>query len=430
MKFTLPSIRVHTVLHRCRKAIYVLVILVLGLVTVFASQIMAQDFDLLLRGGHLMDPKNEINSRMDIAIHNGKIAKVASTISPSSTAKVIDVSGLYVTPGIVDIHSHNFYGTEPYRSYSNGFNAIPPDGFTFRAGVTTVVDAGGAGWKNFRQFKDQVIDRSQTRVLAFINIVGDGMSGIAEQNIKDMNPRMTALMAVHFPEIVGVKIAHFNGEDWRTTIRRSVEAGEMADVPVMVDFGGGRPPIEELFLELLRPGDIFTHTFHPGPAKEPVIDENDRVKPFVFDAQKKGIIFDVGHGAGSFVFRYAVPSFEQRMLPNTISSDLHASSMNAGMKDMANLMSKFLAIGMSLEDVIIRSTWNPAQVINRKELGHLSEGAEADIAVFNLKEGDFGFVDVDGEKLTGTQKLEAELTLKSGEIVWDLNGMSAPLWDD
>ncbi|MEX2574568.1 MAG: amidohydrolase/deacetylase family metallohydrolase [Balneolaceae bacterium] len=394
-----------------------------------AADLQAQDYDLLLKGGHVIDPKNDIDSPMDVAIKDGIIARVAAGISERDAEQVVDVSGLYVTPGLIDLHSHNYYGTEPNRSYSNGFNAIPPDGFTFRSGVTTVVDVGGAGWRNFRHFKEQVIDRSQTRVLAFVNIVGEGMSGIHESNINDMDPRMTARAASRHSEIVGVKIAHFTGPEWRTTIQRAVEAGTLADVPVMVDFGGGRPSIEELFMELLRPGDIFTHVYHPGPHKEPVVDEDGRVKPFVFEAEKKGIVFDVGHGGGSFLFAHAIPSVEQGLLPTTISTDIHVGSMNAGMKDMANVMSKFINMGMSLQDVVLRSTWNPAMAIKTPELGHLSEGAEADIAVFRLQDGDFGFVDSREFKMQGSQKLETELTVRAGRIVWDLNGLSSPVWN-
>ncbi|MEX2573707.1 MAG: amidohydrolase/deacetylase family metallohydrolase, partial [Balneolaceae bacterium] len=389
----------------------------------------AQDYDLLLKGGHVIDPKNDIDGPVDVAVKDGKIARVSADISAESSERVIDVTGLYVSPGFIDLHGHHFFGTTPDRYLSDSFTAVPADGFTFRAGVTTVVDVGGAGWRNFSRFKEQVIDRSQTRILSFINIVGDGMSGLPEQNINDMDPRMTALAAERYPEIVGIKIAHYEGPDWRTTIERLVEAGNLANIPVMVDFGRGRPSTEELFMELLRPGDIFTHAYHPGPHKEQVVGENGRVKPFVFAAQEKGIIFDVGHGGGSFVFSQAIPAIEQGLLPNTISTDIHIGSMNAGMKDMSNVMSKFLNMGLSIQDVILRSTWNPALAIKTPDLGNLSVGAEADIAVFSVREGNFGFVDSRRNKLEGNKKIESELTLLGGQIVWDLNGLSASVWN-
>jgi dihydroorotase len=180
----------------------------------------------------------------------------------------------------------------------------------------------------------------------------------------------------------------------------------------------------------LRPGDIFTHTFSNGPKqRETIVDENAKVKPFVFEAQKKGLIFDVGHGGGAFSWIQAVPALKQGFKPDVISTDLHTQSMNGGMKDMANVMSKFLNLGMTVQEVVVRSTWNPANVIRRPELGNLSVGADADVAVLNVRKGDFGFLDVRGAKLKGNQKLEAELTIRGGKVVWDLNGIAGTMWD-
>lgn len=396
------------------------------------SILFAQSYDLLLKGGHVIDPKNDIDGVFDIAISEGTIARVAADISEEDAQKVVDAGGLYITPGLIDIHSHNFYGTEPYRQYSDGFSALPPDGFTFRSGVTTVVDVGGAGWRNFQQFKDQVIDRSQTRVLAFINIAGDGMSGVAEQNLADMDPRMTSIVANQHSEIVGVKVAHYNGRDWEP-YRRTVEAAERANVPVMVDFGGAIPPlpIDSLLNDILRPGDIYTHVYGGGvEVRQAVIDENGQLRDGMLEAQENGLIFDVGHGGGSFFYSVAVPAIEQGLWPNTISTDIHIGSMNGGMKNMANLISKFINLGMSLEEVIEASTWKPAQVIKREELGHLSEGAVADIAVFSLHEGDFGFIDSRGFSLPGNEKLQPELTIRAGNVVWDLNGLAATPFEE
>lgn len=407
--------------------------LFLCLAPVFSLQAQ-KTIDILLKGGHVIDPKNKIDSKMDVAISGDKIAQVAPDIPASSAKKVVDVTGLYVTPGIIDMHTHVFYGTDPISYLANGHDGVAPDAFSFREGVTTVVDAGSSGWRNFQLFKAQTIDRSQTRVLAFLNIVGTGMYGrFEEQDVTDMNPVMTANMIKKlFPGIiVGIKAAHYWGDF--TQVDRAVEAGNQANVPVMVDFGEHDPPnsIEELFMKHLRPGDIFTHAFADGPKeRQTVVDDNTgKVKPFVFEAQKRGIIFDVGHGGGAFAWKQAIPAIQQGLLPNTISSDLHTLSMNGGMKDMANLMSKFLNIGLSIQDVILRSTWNPANVIKRPDLGNLSVGSDADVAVFNLRKGDFGFLDVKRTKLKGTRKLEAELTIRAGKIVWDLNGISAPLWD-
>jgi dihydroorotase len=405
-------------------------VVLFGLLNFHAVQ--AQEIDLLLTGGHLIDPKNGIDSVMDVAVKDSRILRVAAGIPSDDAARVVDVSGLYVTPGIIDIHVHVFHGTDD-AYIANSDVSVPPDAFTFRAGVTTVVDAGSSGWRNFRTFKRQTIDRARSRVLAFLNIAGVGMVGrLEEQDVSDMNPVQTAHMIKRlFPDvIVGIKAAHYWGDF--TQVERAVEAGTLADVPVMVDFGEHDPPLslETLLLEKLRPGDLFTHTYSYTQGREEVVGEDGRVKPFVFEAQKRGVLFDVGHGGGSFIWHQAVPSLEQGFYPDVISTDLHAQSMNGGMKDMANTMSKFLNMGMSLQDVMLRSTWNPAGYIKREDLGHLSEGAEADIAVFRLREGDFGFVDTRGRTRKGTKKLEAELTIRAGQIVWDLNGLALPMWDE
>ncbi|HRX12219.1 MAG TPA: amidohydrolase/deacetylase family metallohydrolase [Draconibacterium sp.] len=393
--------------------------------------IKSQSYDIVIKGGHIIDPKNSIDAVMDIAINEGKIAMVANNINQTEGKKVIDARDMYVTPGLIDMHVHVFYGTNAGQDYMNGPNGVAPDGFTFRAGVTTVVDAGSSGWRTFPVFKKQTIDMSKTRVLAFLNIVGEGMrGGPFEQNVKDMNAQRTAEFATNNPnEIVGIKLAHYEGYEWAPN-DSAARAGRLANLPAMVDFGGANPPlsIEDLFMKHLRSGDIFAHCYASLTSRESVVDENGKVKPFVFEARKKGIIFEVGHGGGSFRWSQAIPAIEQGFLPDVISSDLHIGSMNGGMKDMANLMSKFLNMGLSVQDVILRSTWNPAKVINRPELGNLSVGTEADVAVFSLRKGNFGFIDVGADKIVGTQKLEAELTIRAGKIVWDLNGLAANVY--
>ncbi|HEY4290483.1 MAG TPA: amidohydrolase/deacetylase family metallohydrolase [Puia sp.] len=409
-------------------------VLLVFLFSATAMNVAAQPYDLLLKGGHMIDPKNKIDGKMDLAITAGKIAQVAASIPATDAKKVIDVTGLIVTPGIIDMHVHVFWGTDPNNYLANAHDGLPPDAFSFRAGVTTMVDAGSSGWRNFRQFKEQTIDRSQTRILAFLNVVGTGMtSRYDEQNVDDMSPLMISNMITKlYPTlIVGIKSAHYWGDF--TSVDKALEAGKLANVPVIVDFGEHDPPnsIEELFMKHFRPGDIFTHAFADGPKeRETLVDDaTGKVKPFVFEAQKKGVIFDVGHGGGAFAWRQAVPAIKQGLLPNTISSDLHTLSMNSGFKDMANLMSKFLNMGMTLQQVIERSTWAPALVIKHPELGNLSVGSDADVAVFSVRKGDFGFMDTKRSKLKGTQKLEAELTLRAGKIMWDLNGISVPEWD-
>ena len=390
----------------------------------------AQDYTIVIKGGHVIDPKNNINEVMDVAIKDDKVVSVAKNID-AKQAQVIDAKGMYVTPGVIDIHSHNFFGTQENHYLGDGFEALPPDGFTFRVGVTTVVDAGGAGWKTFDTFKRQTIDHSQTRVLSFLNIVGEGMrGGPDEQNLNDMDAKLTAAVVRQHKEIVGIKVAHFMGREW-DPVDRAVEAGKIANVPIIVDFGGSVPPlsIEELFMKHLRPGDIFTHAFAQLASRIPIVDGQGKILPFVVEAQKRGIIFDVGHGGGSFRFSQAIPALKSGFIPNTISTDLHTGSMNAGMKDQLNVMSKFLNMGMTIQQVIAASTWHPAQVIHREELGNLSVGAGADVAVFRVQKGKFGFIDSGGFRMDGDQKMECELTLRDGKVVYDLNGISRPLWN-
>jgi dihydroorotase len=384
-------------------------------------------YDLLLKGGHVIDPRNRISAVRDVAIADGKVAAVAANIAPAQALKVVDASGHYVTPGLVDIHVHVYAGTGERGSYA-GDNSVYPDGFTLRSGVTTVVDAGGSGWRNFEDFKQRIIDRSTTRVLALLNIVGNGMrGGRFEQDLSDMEARPTADMALrHKGVVVGVKTAHYEGPEW-TPVERAVEAGRQANIPVMVDFGSNRPerPMSELVTNKLRPGDIYTHAYSGLRDEQTAA---GRVNPAMWDARKRGVVFDVGHGGGSFAWRIAVPAVKEGFLPDSISTDLHTSSMNAGMKDMLNVMDKFLAMGMSLDDVVLRSTWNPAREIGREDLGHLSVGAPADITALRLERGTFGFVDMYGSRLRGTQKLTCELTLRDGKVVYDLNGMTRPDW--
>ena len=385
-----------------------------------------QTLDLLIRNGHVIDPRNNIDGVMDVAIRGDSIVEVARNINRDAK-KVVDATGLFVTPGLIDLHGHHFFGTEHNRYLSNSFTALPPDGFTFRAGVTTAVDAGGAGWRNFDLYKRNVIDQSRTRMLSFLNIVGAGMSGGAhEQDVADMDPKLAAMTAKSNKEyIVGIKLAHYEGAEWGPA-ERAAEAGRLADIPVMVDLGRSEPPLSlrTLLMEKLRPGDILTHCYGGVSGREKVV-VNGKLQGWALEAQKRGMIFDVGHGGGSFQFEQAIPAIRQGLKPNSISTDLHTGSMNGGMKDMLNVMAKMLNIGLTLREVIAASTWNPAQIIKRPELGNLSAGSPADVAVFRQDQGTFGYIDVDGKKITGDKKLTCELTVRDGRVVWDLNGLAA-----
>ena len=379
-------------------------------------------YDMVLKGGHVIDPRNQIDRPMDVAVLAGKIAAVAPNIPSTQAKQTIDVAGLYVMPGLVDIHVHVYAGTGIRDSYT-GDRSVYPDGFTFRSGVTTVVDLGTSGWTNFPDFKDRVIDRARTRVLAMLNIVGKGMAGAdkIEQDVSDMDPQAAAKMALKHPNIiVGIKTAHYRGPEW-VAVDRAVEAGRLAKIPVAVDFGNFNParPFEELVTRRLRPGDIYTHAY---TARVPYFDESGKLRPYLLEARKRGVKFDVGHGGGSFSWRNAIPAIQQGFPPDSISTDLHTGSMNGGMKDMANLMSKILNQGVPLSDVVKMSTMNPANQINRPELGHLSVGTGADVTVLRLDRGKYGFLDAQRFRTEGDKLLVCELTLRDGSVVWDLNG--------
>lgn len=397
----------------------------LGLVLLFQVAIaQSQEIDILIKNGHVFDPKNNVDGIQDVAIANGKILNVASNIKPGHAKTVVDANGFYVIPGLIDPHTHVFVGSQANK-FADGNNSLSPDDFSFKAGITTVVDAGTSGWRNFPLFKTQVIDQSKTRILAFLNIASNGMTGDdVQEDIIQMDVGKTAEMIQRYPEIiVGVKIGHYRGESW-TPFDRAIEAASSTGKPVFVECHLPEYSLQDQ-LERMRPGDIITHSFENISEREPVVNEDGKVLAYVLEAQEKGILFDVGHGGAGFWFNQAIPALEQGLWPDSFGTDLHRFSMNAGMKDMLNLMSKFLNMGMPLKEVLLRGTWNAAKAIGRDDLGHLGTGAVADIAILGLKKGEFGFIDARNNRITGGQKFEAEMTIRAGEMVWDLNGLAA-----
>ena len=396
------------------------------LLLLIANVAIAQEADLLIKNGHVIDPKNAIDEQMDVAVSGGKIIKVAKNIPSSEAKKTIDATGMFVTPGFIDPHTHVFVGNN--QGFADGFSSVSPDDITLKAGITTVVDAGTSGWRNFPLFKKNIIDRSTTRVLVFLNIAGSGMTGFpSEEDMNDMDARMTSLVIKQYPDIiVGVSLGHFRGKEW-TPFERAIEACDIANVPFFLECHLPEYSLDEL-LKRMRPGDIFSHTYCTASDRECILDDKGKLKNSVIDAQKKGIKFDVGHGGGMFHFDIAVPALKQGLIPSSFGSDLHRSSMNSGMKNMLETMSKFLNLGMSLQEVINSATWSPASYIKRSDIGNLSPGAEADIAVISVRKGSFGFIDTKNNKLTGDRRLEAELTVKAGKVVWDLNGLAAKAW--
>jgi dihydroorotase len=395
------------------------------LLMIAAPLLTAQPYDLLIKGGTVVDPRNSINAVRDVAITGDKIARVAAAIPAGQAKRVVDAKGLYVTPGLIDLHVHVF--PRPSKTGGTPDSSVQADAFSFRSGVTTVVDAGTTGANDFPAFRQQVIDKAQTRVLALLNIVAAGMGTGQEDDTRQLNVEAAAKMArANKDVIVGFKSAHYAGPGWES-VDRAIEAGTMAGMPVMIDFGylNKLRNINTLLLDKLRAGDIYTHCYS-GHREE--LTSDGRVNPAMVAGRKRGVFFDVGHGAGSFYWYVAVPAFRQGFLPDSISTDLHSGSMNAGMKDMATTMSKILSLGAPIAQVIAMSTWNPAKQIKRQDLGHLSVGAEADVAVLRVEQGTFGFIDSAGAGNTGTQRIVAELTVRKGQVKWDLNARAATDW--
>ena len=392
----------------------------------------AKPYDWLLKGGHVIDPQNNLDGTYDVAIKGHTIAAVGPDINPALAAKVVDVAGHYVTPGILDIHVHVYHTRAP-EGDPEGLSVVA-DAHSFRSGVTTMVDTGTSGARHLRHFKHTVIDRAKTRIFAFVNIVDQGMTGDFEQDPRNFDAELAASAVLAYPDIcVGIKSAHYwthkPYDELHTpwaAVDQAIKAAEICGKPVMYDFWP-RPErtYPELILEKARPGDIHTHVF---AQQFPIVNEAGKVYPYMAEAQKRGVIFDLGHGAGSFWFRNGARAIADGFVPDSISTDLHIHSVNTTVGDMQTTMSKVLNMGVSLQDVIEKSTINPAREIGHPELGHLSVGACADVAVFDLRRGQFGFVDCGRAKLSGDRKLECLMTIRDGEIVYDLGGLSAPEW--
>jgi dihydroorotase len=395
-------------------------------------------YDLLLKGGHVVDPANHVDAVMDVAVSSGKIAAVTKDIPASSAAKVVDVSGLYVTPGLIDIHFHVGHGGAPL----NWFDAearehelplgIPAD-LAIESGVTTIVDAGTSGAETFLQTKEEVMDRSKVRVLAFLNIVANGMNGGLEQTVDQMDvKRCVDTINKYSDLIVGVKTAHYwteapwDGEHtpW-AAVDRAIACAEATNRPVMYDFWP-RPDrtYGDLILKKARPGDIHTHVF---AQQFPIILPDGKLNPIMTAARNRGVVFDVGHGAGSFWFRNAVPAVKQGFVPDSMSTDLHTG--NFTILGFDEVLSKFRAMGVPFDDLIKRSTVNPANEIHRPELGTLSVGKDADIAVLEELHGKFGYIDCGVARMNGDVRIIARMTVRAGRILYDPSGLSMVDWE-
>ncbi|MDA1193328.1 MAG: amidohydrolase/deacetylase family metallohydrolase [Candidatus Poribacteria bacterium] len=386
--------------------------------------------DLLLKGGHVLDPANRIDGTFDVGIRGDRIAAVAASIPSDSAEHVVDMTGLIVVPGLIDIHTH------AYHTRHWGVGSLNADAHFLKEGVTTCVDTGTAGHDEFADFYENVMRASVTRILAYVNISAPGM-GDPEQVVANLDPRKAAETASAFSQVcVGIKTAHYWVRDpfdaehppW-ASVELAVEAGDLCGMPVMVDFWPRPPkrPYPDLILKKLRPGDIHTHVF---ARQFPVIDSNGKVYDYMFEARERGIHFDLGHGAASFWYRNAVPALEQGFPPDSISTDLHMGNINGHVHSMLDTMSKCLAMGMPLSEVVYRSTVTPAKAIRRTELGTLTVGAEADVAALRNLKGDFAYRDCGWGRIDGNDRLECALTVRSGKVVWDRDARTVPHWSD
>jgi len=375
-------------------------------------------YDLLIKNGHVIDSANGIDEVMDVGIAGRVVAGVAKDIPESQGKRVIDATGKYVTPGLIDLHAH-----------TTGFSgAMFPEEMCFPYGVTTMVDCGGSGWRTFDQFNEDVIKKSAVRVFALLNIVGQGMEGDVEQNIEDMDAELTAAKIRQRSDIiVGVKVAHFQGKGWES-IDRGVEAARLSDTFCLVDQNAKPTRTFEEMLKRLRPGDGTTHCFGYG---KPMIGNDGKVKNHYIEARKRGIKFDVGHGNNSFSFSMAQPALDQGFPPDTISTDMHRMSLHTSRATMTEVMSKFLALGMPMAEVVARSTWEPAKWINHTDLGTLTPGALADVTILEFQDRPAGLSDSGptGYRVMKTEgRLINQLTIKDGIVRFDFDGMAKDDW--
>jgi dihydroorotase len=377
----------------------------------------AAPYDLVVKGGRVVDPALGLDAPRDIGVAAGKIARLAPAIPDSEARQVLDARGKIVTPGLIDIHVHVYDGVAPL--------GIPADPNCIAKGVTTVVDAGSAGAHTFPGLRKYVINVVDTRVYALLNISVVGQSTLSEDNphgelldLKYANPKLAIRTIENNRDVIlGVKIRltrNIAGDHDLAALRLAREAADAVKLPLMVHIGGSYSPLPEI-LKLLKKGDVITHSFRGGEGG--ILDGRGRVLPEVRTAVNQGVNLDIGHGAGSFSFDTAEKVLKQEILPGTISSDVHQFNVNGPVFDLATTLSKFLHLGLTLPQVIERAATNPARLFGFPQgLGTLREGSFADISVFHLAEGDFEFSDALRAKRTGHRKIMPVATVKAGKI--------------
>lgn len=375
-------------------------------------------YDLLIRGGRVVDPGQGPSGERDVAITGHHIARVAASIPASEAQHVLDARGLIVTPGWIDVHVHVYDGVAPL--------GIPADPNCIAKGVTTAIDAGSAGANTFPGFRKYVINVVDTRVYALLNISVVGQSTYSQDNpygelldLRYANPKLAIKTIERNRDVIlGIKIRltdNIAGANDLKALALAREASDAVNLPIMAHIGGTVSPLRDI-LAMLKKGDVVTHSFRGSPGG--ILDDRGRVLPEVRKAVESGVHLDIGHGAGSFSFDVAEKALRQELLPGTISSDVHQYNVNGPVFDLATTLSKFMLLGLSLEQVVERATVNPARTFAfpAGPLGTLREGSEADVAVFQMDEGNFQFVDSLGQKRAGNRRLRPVATVKAGKI--------------
>ncbi len=373
---------------------------------------MTQAFDLLLTGGIVLNPASGLRAALDIGIAGGRIAAIEPVLPRGGAQQVLDARGCYVTPGLIDLHIHSYWGVNPY-----GFDADP---ICMTSGVTTAADAGSSGPVNFLGFKSLVAERSRTRMLGFVCVAQHGvLSSPGElQNLGFADPEGAARTVMEHPGVaVGIKVRLHRssvGDNGRQALRLAIQAGESSRTPVMVHIGDTAISMEEI-VDALRPGDIVTHCF--TPLKPGIVDEAGRLRAAVRRAHERGVLFDVGHANRHFDFNLARRVMSEGILPDTISSDLHSRSGSGPVVDLPTTMTKFLTLGMSLEQVVAACTHNPARAIGWQDrLGSVEPGREADLAVLEIVNGPASLRDSTGAELIAERRIAARWTIRRGEV--------------
>lgn len=369
-------------------------------------------FDTIIAGGEVIDPGSGLSGRLDVGIAGGKIAAVAANLDRGQAARVIDAAGRYVTPGLVDLHTHVYWGAT--------FWGVWPDPVSARTGVTTWLDVGSAGSYSLPGFRKFIVEQSKSKVFSLLNLSSIGLIAPTWElaNLDYCDVDLAERMTNDNRDLVlGIK-ARIDKLTTRGTGIRPLElARELADrvdLPLMVHIGLGPPALEEI-AKLLRPGDILTHCFTGHDNR--IIGPDDRFLPYMKVLHDQGLVLDIGHGAGSFSFITAEKMLAQGVMPDVISTDIHQMAIQGPMFDMTVTLSKFLHLGMSLSEVIERATSRPAAAMRRPDLGSLKPGSAADVALFTIEEGEFTFQDIFLNARKGRQLLVNTMTMIDGDVL-------------